>query len=156
MAVKFYGSVNDESNLIVDLYGGRDKKARRITKLYGAVLGTIYTAVPNSNDISVDVDKLFKANSETQHSNLTPLQVSIAHSTSSYLLEISYKNSSETQIFYRTNTNLFIEILLEWGVGASYNLLYGSTNVSAYADIVQSEGYVSKLIHQGFGHLNYT
>lgn len=159
MANKIYGGVSGAgANLVTDLYGGSNSGAQRITKLYGSVTTTtINTAVGTVREGGAGnvaalagrgfVDKINTISLPSYALSYLGLRYDGAY----FNLTLSFSDGTPTE----TLTGWVDEpALLEWGIV----FWSGTPSIGTdYIDltITSSTSSKTKIIHQGFGHLNY-
>lgn len=159
---KLYGSVSGAAEPIIDLYGGSNSGAQRVTKLYGSVNETVLSEVTGtvragssgiSAGIAFDGEVFYNYVKNTIDLTKIPdyLFMHVGRFGETYTLTLYYSDGT----FYafengsdRINPNLY-------GITWTEEPQYTGND---YIDLtpVYATNSVAKLIHQGFGHLNYS
>lgn len=166
MANKFYGSANSEANLITDLYGGHNDQAQRITKLYGRGKN-ILTSLPGtirstgSGNVSAYDEPTFLSKLQ----NYAPETYSIVHTVGKipsyifvnvtdgpyYMLYIYF----EDRAYWSAGYGMGDSGLASWGITAKPRSEITSRQHD-WIDLSPTYTETARLIHQGFGHLDYS
>lgn len=158
MANKFYGSASDRTSLVVDLYGGVNNQAQRITKLYGSAK-TLHTSFSNTENVQVDESifrqKLIDSGTTNFNGQLIIMKNDIQSSVNT--IRVSCTGGPTITI---SNTSLTpagaAGVLSGWGVSTTSTYISSlPLGTSVLTEFSTTENMETKLIHQGFGHLTY-
>lgn len=183
--IKTYGSVSGSAVLLTDFYGSSNNQAQKITKLYGSVeeldtmISAIGTPVPPvvSNYLRVegfDSDEFFDKISTSFPSFLSysycnakmfrvKITVSSIESTASgnelhYDMYIQFGEANNIVQDTKVESDVKYRILTAYGVDRMVYNVNTAVGDTCYVNIAASytTAIRAKLIHQGFGHLDYT
>lgn len=160
MAVKTYGSANSQARQILDFYGSANSQSKVIEKLYGSVETPTSTIIGVEGEVRPGGEgnvtgfngATFWAKAHTQiNPSKTPsfLWIEVRDQYESIFFDIVYTDSSYDRLLDQTHT---LSELAEYGITASY-----VGEGEDYIDLtpIYATEQKTKLIHQGYGHLNY-
>lgn len=160
----FYGSVNGKAREVQVLYGGVNDEAKPINKLYGAVSdidyfrGLIRRLSQHSSIQGFDAAQfktkmmaspIWPQRTSFGYLRLVGIPGVVQQGQRLYRLEMHYKNGGQMELGYGIPS-----VIDDFGI--IFVNPIPSPVYETIDDVVLSPGIVTKLTHQGFGHIDYS
>ena len=151
----FYGPVNDEAKIALDIYGGVSDAARRVNKLYGAVEGDDYTIDTFSAPItSFDISLFRQKLADEYPSIVSPTRLDVGKSVSNWHIDVRQASGPGWGIISSATWAGVVAGASQWGITLD-SVEPPDDSYETIATFKTIQMVKTKLIHQGFGHFPY-